>query len=205
MLLSAGSILLFAWQPSEALALFVGAILASSLGLYFKMYEDDIYAPRLGLSSNTPSVNDFDLSFTADTVLPTKQSATYHCNVVKVKNTGLRAAEGCKADLKIGDQLLRVCWTVPAERPSATINALSEEALDVCAVLSKIHSEKKGVPKRIAPVETGWVIPPRDLGKEEIKGQLIISAKNANPKMYKIRILPFDQALEEKVILVIDK
>lgn len=117
----------------------------------------------------------------------------------------MRAAEGCKADLKIGESLLRICWTVPEERPSATINAQSEEPLDVCAVLSKSNSQNPTLLRRIAPIETGWKDPPRNLGQEEIKGELIISAKNASPKIIRIKILPFEKALDGKVILVIDK
>lgn len=197
------STFLYILQPSQALALFVGALLGSSLALYFKILEESTYAPILDVSSKEPLINDFELPSTL--MIKNIKPPTYHCNVLVVRNKGLRAAEGCKADLKIGDRLLRVCWAVPTERPSATINAQSEEHLDVCAVLNKSDSQDPFRPKRIAPTETGWPEAPRNLGEEEIEGELIISAKNASPRIIKIRILPFEKALDEKTILVIDK
>jgi hypothetical protein len=103
-----------------------------------------------------------------------------------------------------GDRNIRICWTVPIERPVATINAQSQEDLDVCAVLSEDKAKNTNFPKRIAPVETGWVVPPRDLGNHEIEGQLVISAKNTNPKTFKIRVLPFEKATDRRIILVFD-
>ncbi len=204
--------LLFAIRPSEALALFAGAVLASSLGLYFTIYQNGLYAPKLGLASKNPIINEFDMPVPFDivvpstsSVIPSKKLVRYYCNVLVIKNTGMTAAEGCKADLKVGERIVRLCWTVPGERPSATINAQSEEQLDVCAIICKADSQDTNLLRRIAPTENGWVYPPRDLQSEEFKAKLIISAKNADPKIIEITILQFENAIDGKVILAIDK
>jgi hypothetical protein len=197
---------LFAIRPSEALALFAGAVLASTLGMYFSIYQNSIYAPKLDLASKKPIINDFDIQVpVTSTVFPTQKSVRYHCNVLTIKNTGMTAAEGCKADLKVGERIFRLCWSVPEERPSATINAQSEEQLDVCAVLSNANSQDTNLLRRIAPTEKGWVYPPRDLGSEEFKAKLVISAKNANPKIIEITILQFENAIDGKLILVVNR
>jgi hypothetical protein len=203
--LASATVILFAIQPSEALALFAGAVLASSLGLYFTIYQNSIYAPKLSLASKKPIIHDFDIEVpSSSTIMPTHKIVRYHCNVLTIRNTGMTAAEGCKADLKVGDEIYRICWTVPQERPSATINAQSEEQLDVCAVISKANSQGGNI-LRIAPTEKGWDYPPRDLGNIFIKAKLVISAKNATPKIIDINILSFENAIDGKLILAIDK
>lgn len=192
------------------MALFVGAMLGSALGLYFKMFEEWVYSPKLDVSSKHPQISDLHLQMLSpalegDSSMVSLTSkiipAEYHCNRLLIKNRGLRAAEGCKADLKLGDELLRLCWSHPKERPFATINAESEESLDVCAVLSRSDS----MPKRIAPNSDGWdnFVNLDKKSLETIEGSLIISARNADPKMIKIQLLKFENALSGRIILVV--
>jgi hypothetical protein len=59
----------------------------------------------------------------------------YWANRVTIRNNGRNAAENCKGILKINNREEKICWYVPSERYKMTINADSEEYLDVCAVL----------------------------------------------------------------------
>jgi hypothetical protein len=66
----------------------------------------------------------------------------YLVNRVTIRNLGRNAAENCKGALRINDREEKICWNVPSEAYKMTINADSEEYLDVCAVLG---SETKDV------------------------------------------------------------
>jgi hypothetical protein len=57
----------------------------------------------------------------------------YSVNKIIVENTGRSAAKNCKAWILIGTRKERVCWTIPKERPNATINVKDAERLDFCA------------------------------------------------------------------------
>jgi hypothetical protein len=59
----------------------------------------------------------------------------YIVNRVTIKNRGRSAAENCKGVLKIKERQEKICWNVPLEVYKMTINADSEEYLDVCAIL----------------------------------------------------------------------
>ncbi|MEK9133763.1 MAG: hypothetical protein AAB333_02790 [Pseudomonadota bacterium] len=119
---------------------------------------------------------------------PIGGSLEYVCNRIIVENTGRSAAKNCKGYIVItGKAKERVCWTIPDERPNATINAKDEERLDFCAFLNNYHSgtgtEKP--PRIIAPIENGWDNH-RDLSTLK-ECEVLITAENADPVSKKIR------------------
>jgi hypothetical protein len=59
----------------------------------------------------------------------------YIVNRVTITNRGRSAAENCKGVLKIKERQEKICWNVPSEVYKMTINADSQEYLDVCAIL----------------------------------------------------------------------
>ena len=114
----------------------------------------------------------------------------YICNRIIVENTGRTAAKNCKGYIVTDTGKERICWTVPAERPDATINAKDEERLDFCAFLNP-ESYKAGVateapPKIIRPTEEGWEGLLRNLS-ELMECEVLITAENADPVSKKIR------------------
>lgn len=58
-----------------------------------------------------------------------------------IANKTNNAAENCKGMLRKDDMEEKLCWTVPKEKYTMTINSHSQEFLNVCAVLE----EKQGV------------------------------------------------------------
>jgi len=54
---------------------------------------------------------------------------------LSIRNDGRSAAENCKGILKISGREEKICWHVPTERYTTTINADSVEYLDECAIL----------------------------------------------------------------------
>ena len=94
----------------------------------------------------------------------------------------------------------RVCWTVPKERPNATINPRDNERLDFCAFLDSPDArnvrpvvegiEVTLVPKMevIAPTEEKWdLLDFRSLAEiEECK--VLVTTDNADPVEAKIEL-----------------
>lgn len=133
----------------------------------------------------------------------------YVANRIIVENSGRSAAKNCKGYIDTGTTKVRVCWTVPAERPNATINAHDDERLDFCAFHDDLGinvidpgkgEEKHELPKIIAPTEEKWYNP-RECrvldGIEECK--VLITADNADPVEAKIT---FD--IENKEIRILE-
>lgn len=89
----------------------------------------------------------------------------YMANRIIVANIGRSAAKNCKAYLAVGAARERVCWTVPRERPSATINTNDHERLDFCAFYVSgpetrmYRGQNETIPRIIAPTEDGWQNP----------------------------------------------
>lgn len=121
----------------------------------------------------------------------------YDSNRILVENTGRRAAKNCKGYIVIKNSKERVCWTVPKERPNATINAMDEEKLDFCAFLKDgPHGGPIGAgdglkpPRIISPTEECWPNNPtkcRPLMKIE-ECEVLVTADNAEPVRAGIRI-----------------
>jgi len=108
----------------------------------------------------------------------------YIVNRIRVTNKGKTAAENCKASLESEGRHLRICWHIPKERYTMTINAKDSEYVDLCAVSAKdpsklVGSDQKNVyaddkeslkaslvsadiPRRISPTEEGWQILKRE-------------------------------------------
>ena len=106
------------------------------------------------------------------------------CRII-VENEGRSTARNCKGYIIVGRRKERVCWTVPKERPNATINAKDDERLDFCAFYQGPATGDTQPPKIIAPTEEGWSTDPykcRKLELNEIKEcKCLITADNADP------------------------
>jgi hypothetical protein len=133
---------------------------------------------------------------------------SYLVNRIIVENNGRSAAEICKAYTIVNGSKERICWTVPAERPNATINPKDQERLDLCAfrkeeaeeTLVEIKGRMKRIgkrvemlreppPKLILPYEHGWPINPhdsRDL-KDKEECEVLITSENAKPVKERIK------------------
>jgi hypothetical protein len=57
-----------------------------------------------------------------------------------IQNEGRSAAKNCKGYIIEGERKERICWTIPKERPNATINAKDNERLDFCAFKNGVFS-----------------------------------------------------------------
>lgn len=146
---------------------------------------------------------------------PGDKGWTYRANRIIVENSGRSAAKNCKGyiDSKWGRE--RVCWTVPKERPNATINPRDNERLDFCAfylegdsnielpinsISQNLPSKKvnTSIPTIIAPTEEDWRYPweCRPLnGIDDCK--VLITADNAEPVEAKIRF----EYREKKIVM----
>lgn len=139
----------------------------------------------------------------------------YIANRIIVENSGRSAAKNCKGYISREKRKERVCWSVPKERPNATINAHDEERLDFCAfyiigpthlklkvkTIGKDEEEMQEIPKIIAPTEEKWYNPweCRVLdGIEECK--VLITADNTGPVEATIKF-----NIEKKEIEIGDK
>jgi len=80
------------------------------------------------------------------------------------------------------------------------------EQLDVCALqsLEEGASEQyreEDIPQRIAPTENGWTNV-REFGTEkEIEAVLRITAKNADPKEIKVRVVAASDSVDSKILV----
>ncbi len=111
-----------------------------------------------------------------------------------IQNEGRSAAKNCKGYIIMGERKERICWTIPKERPNATINAKDNERLDFCAfykdgfIGGSILMEGDVQPPRIiAPTENGWpgfvkIDPYKCRKLDGIKEcQCLITADNTDP------------------------
>lgn len=114
-------------------------------------------------------------------------------NRIIIQNRGKSSARNCKGYIVINKNKKRVCWTIPKERPNATINAKDEEKLDFCAYLEEgqfheISGDQREIPRIIAPTEEKWPENPfdcRNLDGIE-KCEILVTANNAEPVKAKI-------------------
>jgi hypothetical protein len=140
----------------------------------------------------------------------------YTVNRIRVNNKGRRAAEDCKIALITKNSHERICWSVPSERYTMTINAHDSEYFDLCAYSNVdpsqlMRGQKAGVNvkadkemtrgatlfegdvlHRIAPTEEGWkpiINSNRDLKHTDLECAIYISSKNSKGCREQIRIL----------------
>ncbi len=119
---------------------------------------------------------------------PIGTTLEYICNRIIVRNIGRSAARNCKAYIVIDYGKERVCWTVPLERPNATINSQDDERLDFCAFFAG-NVTGMGLntpPIIIAPTENGWD-DTRDLSGL-MECEVLITAENTTPVTRKVQI-----------------
>jgi hypothetical protein len=107
---------------------------------------------------------------------------TYKCIRIIIDNIGRNAAKKCKSYFVTPEGKERICWTVPTERPNATINVGDNERLDFCAFPIGI----KSYDRIIVPHEDGW-------GNPWITGplfncKLLVTSENAEPVEASIKI-----------------
>lgn len=115
----------------------------------------------------------------------------YNAQRIIVENTGRTAGKNCKAWLVTQHRKERVCWTVPQERPNATINSNDSERLDFCAYyvsgpqpyVQAPGIEGRPVPVRIAPTENGWASIPFECRNisDLTMCKVLITCENSRP------------------------
>lgn len=131
----------------------------------------------------------------------------YIANRIIIENNGRSAAKNCKGYIVVEEAKERVCWTVPRERPNASINKKDDERLDFCAFYKSgpthygpivVGQKQKEVPRVIAPTEEGWQPAPSDCRKlDEMKEcKVLITADNAEPVDALIRFNPQKREIE---------
>ena len=149
---------------------------------------------------------------------PGDKGWTYKANRIIVENNGRSAAKNCKGYIVVEEGKERVCWTVPKERPNATINPRDNERLDFCAfhlegpleVIEPINSINKRIPSNeekttvsqiIAPTEEGWGYPWDCRYLVDNKDyKVLITADNTEPVEANIRF-----KFKDKKIVIIDE
>jgi hypothetical protein len=157
-------------------------------GLLFSIpinYAWNVYKQPVLRIKRQVELRKFDVELTKDHL-----NWIYEAKRIIVENVGRSAAKNCKGWIVTDVGKERVCWTVPKERPNATINVKDSERLDFCAYYVEGLSEyspasglpPKEVPKRISPTEDGW--------KEQFKNRditnlteckILITSDNAKP------------------------
>lgn len=201
-------------------SIFSGAIIIIFLTLPFYILGRELYPViaavggllftipiRLGWQSYMKPVLKFNgvepISFK-----PNHTSLQYIAQRIIVENNGRSAAKNCKGYVIYEEGEIerkeRVCWTVPKERPNATINPSDNERLDFCAFLDRpsAHTVKPATggiivnlsPARdrdwdiIAPTEEKWdILDFRSLAKiKECK--VLVTADNTEPVEAKIEL-----------------
>ena len=94
-------------------------VIAAVGGLLFsipiRLFWQSYMSPILKIKEN-PEIRTF----------PEGEGWSYETNRIIVENSGNSAAKNCKGYIVYNDNQERVCWTVPKERPNATINAKDE-------------------------------------------------------------------------------
>jgi hypothetical protein len=131
----------------------------------------------------------------------------YTVNRIIVQNTGRSAARSCKGYVVTEEGKERVCWSVPKERPNATINTNDEERLDFCAFYESgpthhgpivVGKEQEKVPIIIAPTEEGWPQNPSDCRRLDRleKCKVFITADNAVPVDASIRFITEEKSIK---------
>lgn len=147
---------------------------------------------------------------------PGDKGWTYKANRIIVENSGRSAAKNCKGYIVVEWGKERVCWTVPKERPNATINPRDNERLDFCAfhldgpfeVREQITSISQSLPSKevsiavpaiIAPTEEDWGYPWKCRSLNGIDGcKVLITADNTEPVEAKIIF----EYREKKIVLI---
>ena len=181
----------------------VGGLLFSiPLRLFWQSYMSPVLKIKIGDQANIYPGND--------------KGWKYRVNRIIVENSGRSAAKNCKGYIVDEWGKERICWTVPKERPNATINPKDNERLDFCAfnllngpseltvpIISISQSlpskeEKKSIWSIIAPTEEGWGYPwnCRPLNEKDYK--VLITADNTEPVEAKIRF----EYREKKIVIV---
>lgn len=122
----------------------------------------------------------------------------YKANRIIIENVGRSAAKNCKGWILREKVKERVCWTVPKERPNATINVRDAERLDFCAYYekgpenyTKVDGTTKGVPKIFASDENQL---PTSIDIANLKSldgltdsTVLITSDNAEPADAKVK------------------
>lgn len=176
-------------------------VIAAVGGLLFsvpiRFFWESYKSPILKIKGE-PEIRDFFLKAEPDNVL---QLWIYKANRIIVENTGRSAAKNCKGYIILKNVKERVCWTVPKERPNATINAKDEEKLDFCAFYKSglqtfiNFGVNVDTPMIIAPTEEGWpTLQETHPGKckrldgiEKEECEVLVTADNTEPVKAKIR------------------
>lgn len=119
------------------------------------------------------------------------------CRII-IQNKGRSAAKNCKGYIALGERRERICWTVPKERPNATINEKDDERIDFCAF--SVYTGGHRVPDVIAPTEEGWPLYPKDCRNLEgvEKCKVLITTDNADPIEVDITINEREREIEIK-------
>jgi hypothetical protein len=99
---------------------------------------------------------------------------TYKCARIFIENTGRSAAKDCKGYFVTETGKERICWTIPTERPNATINVEDYERLDFCAFPLGIEDDRI-----IVPHENGWESP--SITGPLKKCKVLVTSENAEP------------------------
>jgi len=143
---------------------------------------------------------------------PEHTNLQYIAQRIIVENSGRSAAKNCKGYViyKEGEieRKERVCWTVPKERPNATINPRDNERLDFCAFLDRSYALTVNPaiggsivdlsPARdvIAPTEEKWdLLDFRSLAKVK-ECEVLVTADNTDPVKAKVKINSEERKIE---------
>jgi len=118
----------------------------------------------------------------------------YACTRIFIKNIGRNAAKDCKGyfitDKSRGE---RVCWTIPKERPNATINVGDCEKLDFCA----FPLGTKGNDIILIPTEDGWENIRRTGPIDPISTVKVrVTSENAQPVEANVKIYRDEKRIE---------
>lgn len=133
------------WQP--LIQFVVTGLVAGAALLGANVVLDKYRSPKLSVDkANSPKIVRIDLTVYKidEKLIPyhlRQFTVPYNVNRILIRNEGKSAAKNCKGVLKVDYMEYRVCWSVPTERSTATLNAHSMEYLDLAAGLVGTQAE----------------------------------------------------------------
>jgi hypothetical protein len=138
------------WMPVAQIPIFtaIGGLLFSiPIGYFWLIFKQPVLKIHEEIEQREITVVDRKSMELMNMTIP----YIYQANRIIVENVGRSAAKNCKGWILKDKVKERVCWTVPKERPNATINVNDSERLDFCAYYRSgkelYTGTQEGIPK----------------------------------------------------------
>ena len=139
-------ILPYFYLPIEQTSIFIAiGVLLFSIPIRYSWH---VFAqPILQISKQVEIIS--GVSVISTVISSSKEYWMYDANRIIIENIGRSSAKNCKGWIITSGGKERVCWTIPIERPNATINVKDAERLDFCAYRKSGPDNSTDIPPRV--------------------------------------------------------